>query len=164
MAIYQFTIELLPRDWAIYHEYNPKSLYDLEQQYDVAEAWEGHHLSNVFDNIISSFLPKGKSWNSRLIIWGDYEHNDIQVWMRNKDQVESITIRLDLRTEIKGLINNIILLAKKLNCVFFVPEIRKIIDPDIFLLHKLIAHSTAVKYVTNPEDYFKKIELKKQGK
>lgn len=168
MATYQFKIELLPKAWAQKNKYDAKLLYDTKQddnfeQYDPSIAWERHILSVELDYIISKVLPRGKSWSSDLLIWGDDKHTDIQAWVKDKEQhLESVTIRLDLRDKLDKLVNDIVILAKSMDCVLFMPETKQIIDPNPLSIYEAINRSSAAHFVKNPGEYLENITKKKE--
>lgn len=153
MATYQFTIELLPETWAKNNNYSAKSLYD-NGQYDSVIAWENQIINTEIDNIISNILPKNNSWSSDLLIWGNEENNDIQIYTSTKGHIESFIVRLDLRRELDDYINKIVSLANELNCIFFVPEFKKIINANKQDLYTYIQRSSAKRFVDNPQKYF----------
>jgi hypothetical protein len=85
--------------------------------------------------LTKSVLPEGfkypdKYWDSKLLVWGDDEHNDVKAWMQNERCVESIAIRLDLRDNLDKFINDITSVAKIIDCVLFIPETKQIIEPS----------------------------------
>ena len=163
MAIYQFTIELIPESWSIEHYYNPSVLYK-NQLYDLSTVWQGINLSSNLNNILSEVLPRGDAWHSNLKIWGDAEHNDIQLWMDNsKEKIEAITVRLDLISDFENMLKKIVILAKRLNCTIFLPEFRKIVPPNYILLKQIIQNSRAFKFIKDSTEYLNKIDLEKEG-
>jgi len=97
-------------------------------------------------------LPRVKSWHKDLALWGDEEHNDIQVW-RESGNIDSIKIRLDLRGNIEQLKIRILNLTRSLDCYFLIPDKREIIKNDTGSLNHAILDSIAIKFIENPEGF-----------
>lgn len=158
MAIYQFVIELIPNLWV---KENGNSAVDLlcssADAYDTSIAWESNFQPESFEHILSDILPLKKSWHEDLTIWGNEEFNDIQIWKKN-GSVESIKIRLDLRSNNDDLKIKIINLSKILNCDFFIPSVKKIIKPNIEYLNEIIASSNSAKFVNSPGKFFDELK------
>ncbi len=150
MAIYQFVIELIPSSWVVNKKHNVEELYDENDFYDLSITWKHYQLSVELKLLLSEILPQGNSWNKNLQLWGDEEHNDIQVRLRD-DTIEAIKIRLDLRNNIENLKAKVVDLAKRLNCQLFFPDERKIVNADIDNLNRAIANSNAAKFVDDPK-------------
>lgn len=108
MAVWQFTLMPLPN--AIARRGNVHLLRVENAQ----ERGEGPALSPVdaeaLFEAISQVLPEKRSWSTDLRVWGDEEFSDIQVW-RDGLAIESIKIRLDLRSRSIQLIDRLCRLA-----------------------------------------------------
>ena len=148
MAIYQFTVVLLPNHWVSAKNINIDDLFTKEG-YDISAAWKQYPPIQHLDSLLTEILPKGKSWHSDLKIWGNQKYSDIQVWYQN-GILDDITMRFDLRQNVSGLISKTVTLAIKLNCDFLFPEKRKIIKANISELKEAIRNSDAAKFVKNP--------------
>lgn len=151
MAIFQFTVVLIPSKWVSNAENDIASLY-TEEGYDISEAWEQFQATEEVTHLLSRILPEGKGWSHNQRVWGNEEASDIQVWYEN-GIIESITIRLDLRNEISSLMTKVVNLANELNCDLFIPGGGKIIKPNIFELNKAASESNAAKFLKDPEGF-----------
>ena len=156
MATWQFTIEFIPRDWAEDNMSNVQELYDSDG-YNTQVAWKKSQPVIDFIAILSEILPLSESWHKDLLTWGDVKSHDIQVWHENQ-MVESITLRLDLQQNFNSLLINIVKAAIKLNCMFFIPEKKSIIEPNEFELKNAALNSQAAKFVKDPIEVLKNIE------
>ena len=151
MAIYQFTVVLLPNHWLSGKDINIDDLFTKEG-YDVSAAWKQYPPIQHLDSLLSKILPKGKSWHPDLKIWGKEKYSDIQVWYQN-GILDGITIRFDLRQNISGLLSKAVTLGKELKCDFLLPEERKIIKANESDLKEAICNSDAAKFVKNPRSF-----------
>ena len=151
MAIFQFTVVLIPSKWVSNIENDFASLY-TEEGYDVSEAWKQFQPTEEVAPLLSRILPEGKGWSRNQKVWGNEESSDIQVWYEN-GIIESISIRLDLRNEISSLLAKVVNLANELNCDLFIPGGEIIIKPNIFELNKAASESNAAKFLKYPEGF-----------
>jgi hypothetical protein len=156
MAIFQFTVALIPSKWAHDSNNDIESLY-YEAGYDVSVAWKDNQPNIDVDSLISKVLPKGKAWDSEQKVWGSDESSDIQVWYEN-GRIESIDVRLDLREDISSLLSKVVELAKRLKCYLFIPGAKSIIEPNVFELKKAANESNAAKFVEDPEGFLRNVE------
>lgn len=153
MAIYQFVIELIPRAWVENNRDDSTDMLFNNDLYDLSPAWKEIQLSKDAEELISQILPKKQSWHKNLKLWGNDEQNDIHVWLEC-GHVESIKVRLDLRSNITSLKLQIIDFAKRYDYQFFLPELKEIIVPDLDLLNQKILSSKATHFVSDPEKFF----------
>lgn len=160
MATYQFLIELIPASWVKKHPQNAiELLFDVDG-YEPSISWELLYEPEL-EILISNILPSKKSWNENLKIWGSEESNDIQVWIE-KNIIQSIRIRFDLRSDIEELKFKIIHLSKKISCDMLAVSEKKIFSPDIELLNNYILNSNAKKFVENPGKFLDNIGNKSE--
>lgn len=160
MAAYQFVIGLVPNERIKKNTHDTVNLLMADGEYDASISWEGYEVPCSIDHLISVILPETNSWHKDLRIWGEEENTDIQIWFCN-GRPESITIRLDLRGQDEELKLKFINLAKKLNCDFFIPERKKLINTCIEDLNSVIDESKAKKFVRNPEKFLNDLDNKK---
>ncbi|EKD71906.1 MAG: hypothetical protein ACD_46C00070G0002 [uncultured bacterium] len=153
MAIYQFTIELIPSAWT---EKNKNSAIDLlvgAEGYDTSIAWQPAKSAKSVEPLLSNIMPSKEAWHENLRAWGNEESNDIQLWVENGN-IDSLKIRFDLRNDTEDLKIKVIDCSKKLSCDIFIPDTKEIIKPDIDALSKVISKSSAARFVENPEKFF----------
>lgn len=62
MAIWQFTVGLVPRAWAEAEGSVPAKLYDADGYTDMSVAWRDEQLDVDIDDLMSRVLPAAASW------------------------------------------------------------------------------------------------------
>ena len=155
MAIWQFTIALIPVAWSNQPSNTIESLFS-EDGYETAKCWAGHQPKSDWCTAITSFLPKGKSWNNDLLLWGDDETTDVQAWYSD-NVLESINVRIDLRGEVQPILEKLVKLTEDLECILFWPEGRMFLQPRILDLKRAIVQSRPYSFVKNPEAFLQGI-------
>jgi len=149
MAIWQFTLVLVPRPWAIANAYNPTSLSN-ETGYDTSAAWLEHSpIQDIFIQHCDKFLSRSEPWAEGLTAWGDDEETDINLW-QGSGKIESIRIRLDLRKDPRKPLSVICEIMNAIDCSCFIPESNLLIDPDPGRLFQIIRDSRASSFVKAP--------------
>lgn len=144
VAIWQFSVVLIPASWAEESSYSSSSLYG-DEGYDTACAWKGRQPVSDFTVVFDEILPSSKSWDRELLVWGNEKEHDIQVWY-DGEAVESMHIRLDLNYELHEIINKVIKAAIALDCVLFLPEFKSVVMASEFELKHAIKKSNAAKF------------------
>lgn len=71
MAIWRFTVGLIPRAWSKLAPNGPEMLYDGEGYYDTSMAWRQNQPSANIIALISQVLPPTESWTDEVRIWGE---------------------------------------------------------------------------------------------
>ena len=155
MAAWQFVLQLLPRQWMKIHP-DIGDLSEDDGEPDFSQAWAKFPPKRDLHQLFSEFLPKAKSWHENLHIWGDTESTDIQAWYE-KDQLAEIQIRLDLRHNPVDSIQMVIILAERLDCVFYFNESSEIVNCPINAVKHLLKKSNAYKYITDPKGFLDNI-------
>jgi len=152
MAIFQFEIELLPCEWFELNKALAIKMLFVGDEYEISIAWKGYSPTVSPDLMISEILMPGNTWHDDLYVWGQEDHNDIQLW-RNCNRIESITIRFDLRENVDDLVLKVVNLANRLNCCFLIPSTKEVISSNDDSLKKAISLSRAAKFVSDPEKF-----------
>lgn len=93
MAIWQFTIGLVPRSWAEDEGSLPAMPYNADGYTDMSAAWRHEQLDVDIDDSMSRVLPAAASWSDEIRIWGDEAPSDIQVCYEGT-AVESVQVRI----------------------------------------------------------------------
>ena len=155
MAIWQFSIELIPKSWAVNHQHDASLFYGTEG-YDTEIAWKNSQTNPKFKEVLSKVLPPAVSWHEDLLCWGNELEHDIQVWYEN-NTMTGISIRLDLNQNLNNIIVKVVTAAMELDCDFFFPEFKLITDANEFELQKLVRKSKAAQYVKDPQGFFDKL-------
>lgn len=151
MATWQFSVVLIPKSWAMEHQFDASPLYGSEG-YDTALAWKDNQPNPEYKNILSTILPVANSWHKHLLCWGNTEEHDIQVWQENEN-IEGIHIRLDMNQSLNEIIRKVVDAAQNLHCVLFFPELKAIVDANEFELKNAALKSGAAKFVKDPKSY-----------
>ena len=141
MAIWQFLIELIPRDWAEENAYNA-GLLQGDEGYATQIAWERRQPEFDVVPVLSRILPLAESWHKDLICFGDSKSDDVEVWYQDQ-VIEGISIRIDLKKDVKRTVVKVVGAAKKLGCIFFIPEKGSFVEANEFALIKMVKKSDA---------------------
>ena len=157
MAIWQFSIGLIPKVWAEKNLFDCEVLWDhKEGWFDCSNAWKNHQLKEDFTTIFSQILPPSKSTLENMFFWGNERESDVCVSFEN-NMVESIRLRIDLRCDFREIMAKFVAAARELECYFLFYSQRKIVEPNMFLLREAIANSRAMKFVSNPKTFLQNL-------
>jgi hypothetical protein len=157
MALWQFLIELIPKDWAEENGYNAGLLQD-DDGYSTAIAWDGRNPEKDVAQILSKILPRADSYHKDLSIWGNTESNDVQMFHQD-GEIEGISIRIDLNEDVKRMVIRVVRAAQTLDCIFFVPEKGSFAAANEFQLVRAIKDSDAVKFVDDPAAFMNSLDF-----
>ncbi|WP_282611407.1 hypothetical protein, partial [Pelagibius sp. Alg239-R121] len=146
MALWQFCIELIPEQWIALNQQKITNYY-TNDGWDFGDAWRNYDLE--IEVIVDGYMPRGKSWSDQMVLWGHDERHDIQLY-RDNDQIEGLTIRIDLREDAKAMILTAVSIAQELCCDILVGDERKAIAPSVDELAKAAARSNAARFVRDP--------------
>ena len=155
MAIWQFSVVLIPASWAEENSYITSLLYD-EEGFDTECTWQNIQPEPSFRDVLSEVLPASESWHNDLLTWGEIKGHDIQVW-HAEGVIEGIHIRLDLNQKLNEIIVKVVKAAKVLDCALFFPELKEVVEANEFELIKALKRSNAAKFVLNPQDFLNEI-------
>jgi hypothetical protein len=156
MAIWQFTVGLVPRTWAEAEGSLPAMLYDANGYSDMSAAWRHEQLDVDIDDLMSRVLPAAASWSDKIRIWGDEATSDIQVCYEGT-AVESVQVRIDTRNSTSDFCSKIVRLARAMDCYLFLPEERSIISADEAALSNAICKSSAARYSADPRAFLESL-------
>jgi hypothetical protein len=106
-------------------------------------------------------LPSEKSWNADLEIRGTMEGDRIDIIYEN-GSVAEISVRIDVREIDLNFLVRIVQFAKFYRLLLVNATTREVIESDIEMLIGTIERSPAFKFVSNPHDFIKKIELQRK--
>lgn len=163
MATWQFDFHLIPRKklLALFGEM-PSSLD--EETFNTVEWWKDSPLPADYENIIASFLPGGKSWSPNLRMWGEEDGNRMDIF-NDVGYMDSIFVRVDVRTHNDQFLEGIIKFADYIDAVIVTEEDR-VIEPRLNALVIQILESNAYRFVKDPQEFFESIrkgEIKFRG-
>ena len=156
MAIWQFLVALIPREWAERAGNGPEMLYDGEGYNDTSSAWKNNQPNVNLAELISGILPPAESWSGSLRIWGDEHRSDIQVGYEG-DNVESVLVRVDAREDTSVLCSRVIELARVLDCVLFFPAEHTMIALDLAVLSGAVRKSRAARFAAAPHEFIEQL-------
>ncbi len=156
MAIWQFVVGLLPREWAERDDNGPEMLYDDEGCNDMSTAWKNNQPVVKLTELISRVLPPTESWSDSLRIWGDQSSNDIQVGYEG-DNIEFFIVRIDTREDTSHMCAKTVELARALDCFLFFPAARSVVAADVAVLSIAVQNSQAARFSAAPREFIEQI-------
>ena len=178
MAIYQYKIDLIPRQ-SIVDKYGdiPNNLLidheawerhlnkeNIENDFDFEDAltipwWkERKVLFNEIENFIDS-ITKLIEWSKDYTdskSYGNNDTNDFSIGLTDEGYIGDFGVRFDLRELDKKFIENIFVLAKKIDCLL-IDRKGNLFEPTFDKLVENIEQSNSFKFVSNPTDFFDKL-------
>ncbi len=134
MAIWQVELYFIPVSWVEKREFDISPL-DLRKNLDVNSAWGDAQPDPSFKYVFSKIFRPTKAWDKNLLIWGNKQGNDIQVWYKG-ERVSSIVARLDFRYDFNVLVIKLVKAARLLNCVLYFPECDNMVESNEFKVSK----------------------------
>ena len=153
MAAWQFALVLVPKAW-FEKSGNRVDALLYDDGYETYQAWRDYQPKIDLDRLCGSLLPAAPSWSEEIKKWGSEKQTDVQVGYED-GLVESIRIRINVRENSMALLSKIVEVAKALDCLFFLPEEKAVIEPNIFELNTAILRSRAARFLKDPEGYLK---------
>ncbi|MES2265098.1 MAG: hypothetical protein V4724_41910 [Pseudomonadota bacterium] len=163
MAIWQFTVGLIPRAWAKFEGNGPELLYDDYGFHDTSVSWRMNQPRADLFGLISNVLPPAESWSDGIKIWGDQTRNYIQVDY-DGTVIESVTACIDTREKTSCICSGIIELARALDCFLFLPSAGTIIMADINSLTDALYKSRAAHFSAAPREFIEALARTSAGK
>ena len=97
------------------------------------------------------FLEKAKSWSGDIIQYGNIDETCIE-FIFDKDKLEEINCRLDLRSLTKQKFASLIEYVQTIGALFLVGDI--VYPPKIEIMVEVMKRSEANQYCQNPMEYF----------
>jgi len=152
MAIWQFTVELVPRTWSLRPDANVAELLAVDG-YDTSIAWRNNQPTIDAKSTITKFVPVASSWCPEIRCWGIEQETDVQL-SYNNGCVESIKARVDARSKVGVICSKIVEISKILDCVLYLPELESIIEPTVFGISRAVSESRAAKFADNPQSIY----------
>ncbi|MES2261139.1 MAG: hypothetical protein V4724_21700 [Pseudomonadota bacterium] len=156
MAIWQFAVGLIPREWAELEGNSSEMLYDGDGYNNMSMAWRQNQPTANLIALISQVLPPTKSWSDEMRIWGDQTKSDIQVSYEGNN-VESVMACIDTRYDTVHICSEIVELARVLDCCFFLLATRSIIMVDAMVLSTAVHGSTAARFSAAPREFIEQL-------
>lgn len=97
------------------------------------------------------FLDCKKSWSTDIVQYGNIDETCIEFFY-DKDKLEEINCRLDLRTLTKHIFIQIVEYVQSIGAMFLVGD--KVYPPKFEVMVEVIQHSEANRFCNNPPEYF----------
>lgn len=155
MAIWQYSVYLLPESW-LRADGSVAGLVVDSQMMEHPPLQLG--LTPVeLEQLITAYLPRRPSWHEKLQRWGDDQRDDdVDVWYE-KDQVTEIRVRLDLRNITTERIAKLLELTQNLKCIFVDACTGDVALATKEALLDSIRRSHSAKFVTDPHRYLESL-------
>ena len=139
MAIWQYTIELIPKETLL--ELGNTDSITLDD-YENFDFWKDYDYEIKFFDSLTVELKRGKSWSDEIILYGDSESTCINFFME-ADKIVGVDVRIDFRDDYSGVLNSVIEFCN-LNG-FVILDNLKILDLNAtFIIH----------HIENSEQFF----------
>ena len=175
MAIYQYKIELIPRQ-SIVEKYGeiPTQLFidqegwqrhwekaDIEGEHDFEDAltipwWTERKIPfKELESFIGTFT-KPVEWSKDFTdskSYGNNDTNDFSIGLTTDGFIEDFGCRFDLRELDNNFIEHIFIIAKRLDCLIMDRK-AKLFEPIFDKLIENIKESNSFKFVTDPTGFF----------
>lgn len=101
------------------------------------------------------FLERQKSWSTDIVQYGNIDRTCIE-FIYDKDKLEEISCRLDLRTLTRHDLIQIVEYVQSIGACFLVND--RVYLPELEIMVPLIKRSNANLYCKSPPEYFKSID------
>lgn len=139
MAVWQLQCNIIPLR---------ENIDKLSQ--DEMISWKD--ISNPLIDI--DFLKYEKSWSKNIVQYGNIDETCIE-FIYDKDKLEEIECRLDLRTLTRHMLTQIVEYVQNIEACFLIED--KICPPKLESMIPLMKQSKANQYCINPIEYFSSI-------
>ncbi|MGE0567640.1 MAG: hypothetical protein AB7O73_06800 [Bacteroidia bacterium] len=114
MAIWQYTFYVLPKEAVT--DITPSLVFLKDDDgFDDSPYWKYVAVEPSFFEPVKEFLPLGNSWSKDLILYGDVDSNCLEVFLEESKLVESVSIRIDFRSNYEALLDKLLLFLMKNN-------------------------------------------------
>lgn len=135
MAIWQFQCNIIP-------------LREKSDNLSRDEMISWKDIPQPITNI--DFLEYQKSWSTNIVQYGKIEETCIE-FIYDKEELEEIECRLDLRTLTRKKLIQIVEYVKNISALFFVDD--KVYSPEMETMLEIMKHSKANQYCKKPIEY-----------
>ena len=164
MAIWQHDYYLFPRSKLIEHYGTVPELLP-DDDWDAVDWWADAPFPDK--TAIEQILPQGTSWSPDIDMWGANSETSLQVaYDKERQRIELVTIRFDLRTEyqpLRQLVHKIIELTARNEWVFCSQDTHQIMSPDYQVIATDMQLSQAQNYVSDPVSEIIDEQLRSSG-
>ncbi len=145
MAIFQYNIEIIPKEFVEKHK------TDFQSALDDYFAWEEFsNPSTNFMNSIRSLLPINNSW-------GDVEEfksddnwgSQIQIY-KTDEKFEAVVLKFSPAQDNIKILENFITIADEEKCLLYAEESSKVLQPNLSEIIEDLKVSKACKFMEDP--------------
>ena len=150
-------MSLVPKKWLEDINYDLSYFYTEEGYYCASSAWEKYPPKKDALLFLSNIFPKSESLPLEYEEWRDKKENDIQLMYEDKKIVE-LSVRLNLYEDSLKFLPKVVEIANELDCVIFLRNEKKVIEPNVFELNRAAKNSNAMKFANDPEGFLKSIK------
>lgn len=159
MAVWQYTIELVPREkLADLFGDVPSSI--SQEVYLATEWWNKQQPSDDYETFLASFVAPRASWSEDVKCWGEEGGNRINVVLE-KECVVEMSARFDLRNLDEVFTCTVVDFARRNGCVFL-GESMELVEPSVGNLKSMLMVCDAARFVRNPTLYLDEIKRSRQ--
>jgi hypothetical protein len=168
MAVWQYKGEFVPELWLIAeHGRIPEALEDYlmteDTDLDAIEAphwWRDAEIPSDLIQRVSAIMPQTKSWTDDALMFGDDKTSDFEIWFE-QGEVDAIHFRWDLRDPDLEVLNQIVVLAKRLGAYIVSGDRGTVIEPSFQAVLTDVRASNAYRFCKNPEAFLTELGRKK---
>jgi|GEM_PF-275115 len=111
MAIWQCKFFILPKSDTYDLQYDPQ--YSDIKLFEDDKYWKKAKIKKEVFSEISRLLKPEKSWSNEIDLYGSENGNRLQVLFDANNIIESVTFRIDFRSEYEAVLRGIISLCEK---------------------------------------------------
>lgn len=141
MAIWQIPFFILPEE-----SLRDFPFIDDEGIFDDSPYWLERNVTKSFFNHINSFLPQGESWSEQVIVYGNNQSHDVQIYLDVPTQkIISVSLRIDFTHDYHWLIKSIIAFCIDNKLTIISAENLDKVPLNIETITNLIKNSSQVK-------------------
>ncbi|WP_321311497.1 hypothetical protein [Halarcobacter sp.] len=145
MAIFQYNIEIIPKEFVKKHK------SDFQSAIDDYFAWEEFsNPSTNFINSIRSLLPINNSWSDVEEFrsddnWG----SQIQIY-KTDGKFEAVVLKFSPAQDNIKILENFIRIADEEKCLLYAEESTKVLEPNLSEIIEDLKVSKAYKFMEDP--------------
>ena len=111
MAIWQCEFFILPKSDTYDLQYDPQ--YSDIRLFEDDKYWKKAKIKKEVFSEISYLLKPEKSWSNEMDLYGSENGNRLEVFFDANNIIESVTFRIDFRSEYEAVLRGIISLCEK---------------------------------------------------
>ncbi|ACU03271.1 hypothetical protein [Pedobacter heparinus] len=104
MAIWQYTIEIIPR--GALSDLGTSGFITLDD-YNNFDFWGNFDLGIEFFDSLTAGLERSRSWSDEIILYGDSESTCIRFFLE-ESKISGIDVRIDFRYNYSEILNSVI--------------------------------------------------------